>query len=60
MEDVVWVKYCDQNLVVFDVLGEEGISILKLKRIQVVDYQFMLKIVKELDEDCQLRISDWM
>lgn len=60
MEDVVWVKYCDQNLVVFDVLGEEGISILKLKRIQVVDYQFMLKIVKELDEDCQLRISDWI
>lgn len=60
MEDVVWVKYCDQNLVVFDVLGEEGIGILKLKRIQVVDYQFILKIVKVLDEDCQLRISDWI
>lgn len=60
MEDAAWAKHCEQNLVTSDTLGEEGLSLLRAKRIEAADHQPILKAVKESDEDCQLRISDQM
>lgn len=55
LEDAVWSKHCDQNLVTTDALGEEGTSILKAKRTQADHHQLLLKTVKESDENCQQR-----
>ncbi|XP_016047602.1 zinc finger and SCAN domain containing 29 [Erinaceus europaeus] len=60
MEDTVWSKHCDQNLVAPDSLEEEGASILNARRTQAADHQPLLKTVKESNENCQLRTSGLM
>ncbi|XP_027694401.1 heat shock 70 kDa protein 14 isoform X2 [Vombatus ursinus] len=57
MEDAVWTKQCDQNLVASDLPGEEGNSNLKAKRNQAADHQTILRAAKESDENCHLSVG---